>query len=217
MRRLIEKGLMFGELVAVDTPALVARYNRALQKLTGQQTALPDFHIDISGFSPEIADELGDPLYLNPNGVNQQFILLSTAQAGAPLLNPKFSYTRPLLREFIRTNESELFALTTRDAVAGEMTNSVLEIGSAAQLFDIRKLRIEADTTSAHVAEARKLAEKITRFRTEPESSRRCLFCSARRCAISFRSSVTCVRMTSSCARTSGGRLFQNSAEVTTR
>ena len=170
MRRLIEKGLMFGELVAVDTPALVARYNRALQKLTGQQTALPDFHIDISGFSPEIADELGDPLYLNPNGVNQQFILLSTAQAGAPLLDPKFSYTRPLLRDFIRTNESELFALTTRDAVAGEMANSVLEIGSAAQLFDIRKLRIEADTTSAHVAEARKLAEKITRFRTEPEA-----------------------------------------------
>ena len=70
MRRLIEKGLMFGELVAVDTPALVARYNRALQKLTGQQTALFDFHIDISGFSPEIADELGDPLYFNSNGVN---------------------------------------------------------------------------------------------------------------------------------------------------
>ena len=38
MIRLIEKGLMFGNLVAVDTPALVERYNRALKQLTGKVT-----------------------------------------------------------------------------------------------------------------------------------------------------------------------------------
>ena len=71
---------MFGNLVRVDSPVLVERYNRALQHLTGKTHRQTEFHIDISGFSPEIGDELGDDLYLNPNGVNRQFILLTTEQ-----------------------------------------------------------------------------------------------------------------------------------------
>ena len=49
MKRLIEKGLMFGNLVEVSSPQLIERYNRALKHLTGKTTALTDFHIDISG------------------------------------------------------------------------------------------------------------------------------------------------------------------------
>ncbi|MGV6806046.1 MAG: DUF6638 family protein, partial [Ruegeria sp.] len=48
MIRLIEKGLMFGNLVHISSPALVERYNRALQHLAGKTTALTDFHVDIS-------------------------------------------------------------------------------------------------------------------------------------------------------------------------
>jgi len=170
MKRLIEKGLMFGDLFAVDSPALVSRYNRALKKLAGLETEQTDFHVDISGFSPEVAEEFDDWQYLNPNGVNRQFILLSTAQKNAPLLNAKFSATRSILEEFIALNESELFALTTRDAVAGELANSVFELSSPERLFDIRRIRVEADTTHSHVAEARKLAEKIDQFKTEPDA-----------------------------------------------
>ena len=170
MRRLIEKGLMFGNLVPVDSPALVERYNRALRALSGRTTALSDFHVDISGFSPEVADELGDDLYLNPDGANRRFILLTTAQKGAPLLNAKFSSTRQILRRFIEANEAELFALTTRDAVAGELVSSVFGLSSPAQLFDIRRVTVEADTTGSHVAEGRRLAALIKRFRTEPDA-----------------------------------------------
>jgi hypothetical protein len=85
--RLIEKGLMFGNLVAVESPVLVERYRRALKHLTGKETKLEDFHVDISGYSPEVGDELGDPLYLNHPGFNRQFILLDLAQKGAPLLD----------------------------------------------------------------------------------------------------------------------------------
>lgn len=170
MKRLISKGLMFGNLVPVDSPALVDRYNRALKKLTGRETSLTDFHVDISGFSPEIGHEFGDDLYLNPKGVNRQFILLSTAQRDAPLLHAKFSSTRGIIEKFIATNEAELFALTTRDAVAGELANSVFDLSHASQLFNIRDIRVEADTTAAHVAEAHKLAEKIERFKTEPDA-----------------------------------------------
>ena len=78
MIRLIQRGLMYGNLFHVSSPALIDRYNRALKHLTGQTTTLTDFYVDISGFSPEVGEALNDPLYLNHNGVNRQFILLST-------------------------------------------------------------------------------------------------------------------------------------------
>ncbi|MBM7066372.1 DUF6638 family protein [Actibacterium sp. 188UL27-1] len=170
MKRLITLGLMFGNLVEVSSPALIARYNRALEKLTGKRTELPDFHVDISGFSPEIGHELGDDLYLNHNGCNRQFILLTTEQKTAPLLNAQFSMSRDILRRFIVENEAQLFALTARDAVMGELENSVFDVASPAQLLDIRKITIHADTPEAHVADASALETRIRRFHDEPDA-----------------------------------------------
>lgn len=170
MKRLIQRGLMFGNLFHVSSPALVERYNRALKHLTGKTTALTDFHIDISGFAPEIGDELDDPLYLNHAGVNRQFILLSTEQKRAPLLNTKFSTSRAILRHFIDDNEAQLFALTARDAVAGELVNSVYDISTPPRLFDIRAVKIEADTTSGTVQSAHKLAAKVDTFLSKEDA-----------------------------------------------
>ncbi len=170
MKRLISKGLMFGNLIAVESPALIERYNRALKSLTGKTTALTDFHIDISGYSPEVGDELGDHLYLNKNGMNRQFILLSTEQKTAPLLNAKFSTSRGILSKFIAENEAQLFSLTARDAVAGELENTVFELTSPAKLFDIRRITVVADTTGNHLAEAEKLGKLIETFRTKEDA-----------------------------------------------
>jgi hypothetical protein len=172
MRRLIEKGLMFGNLIEVSSPALVERYNRAMKALCGRETKLTDFHIDLSGYSPEIGDELGDPLYLNPNACNRAFILLTTAQRNAPLLNMVFSTARAMLEDFIATNEAQLFALTARDAVLGTMQSGVYEMAQVAKLLDMRHITIEADTTGGHVAAAGKLAGLIDRFRREPDGWR---------------------------------------------
>jgi hypothetical protein len=170
MMRLIQKGLMFGNLFHVGSPALVERYNRALKSLTGKTTALTDFHVDISGFAPEVGQELGDDLYLNPQGCNRQFILLSTEQKSAPLLDAKFSTSRGILRQFIEENEAQLFALTARDAVAGELVNSIYTVDKAAHLFDIRKIHVEADTTGGHVGEAQKLGAMIDEFRARDDA-----------------------------------------------
>ena len=170
MYRLIEKGLMFGNLVRIDSPVLVERYNRALKSLTGRQTEQTEFHIDISGFSPEVADELDDPLYLNQSGVNRQFILLTTEQKTAPLLDAKFSTSRGILRQFIDANHEQLFALTARDAVAGEMVNSVYHADTPNDLFNIRRITIEADTTQGTVKTAATLGKMIDRFKSEPDA-----------------------------------------------
>lgn len=170
MMRLVRRGLMFGNLYAVSSPALVTRYNRALQHLIGRSTEQNEFHIDISGFSPEVAEELGDQHYLNPHGCNRQFILLSVAQKTAPLLNAKFSTSRRILRQFIDRNEEQLFALTARDAVAGELVNSIYGIHEPSDLFSARTIEIEADTVGSHIEAGDALAEKIDRFMTEPDA-----------------------------------------------
>ncbi|OWU86197.1 hypothetical protein ATO6_04940 [Oceanicola sp. 22II-s10i] len=170
MKRLIAHGLMFGNLIPVRAPALIERYNRALEHLTGKRTALTDFHIDISGYSPEIGVELGDELYLNENGCNRQFILLSTEQKTAPLLNASFSTSRGILRQFIEQNEAQLFALTTRDAVAGELVNTVFSVDDPARLLDIRKVVVEADTTSGTLKDAGELGRRVNRFLNEDDA-----------------------------------------------
>jgi hypothetical protein len=170
MHRLIEKGLMFGNLIHVNSPALVDRYNRALKALTGRETSLTDFHIDISGYSPEIGDELSDTMYLNHAGVNRQFILLTTAQKTAPLLHAKLSSSRMILKQFITQNDAALFALTAKDAVAGELVNSIYQAQSPAALMDIRRIEVTADTTKGTVATAETLGAMIDSFQTEPEA-----------------------------------------------
>jgi len=112
MMRLVKKGLMFGNLIEVKSPALVERYNRALKHLIDRETALTEFHIDIAGYSPEIGDELEDDLYLNPKGCNQMFILLTTDQMKAPLLQSQFSTSRSIIRTYIQENEDQLFVLS---------------------------------------------------------------------------------------------------------
>ncbi len=169
MHRLIQRGLMFGNLIEVASPVLVERYNRALKHLTGKATSLTDFHIDISGYSPEIGDELDDHLYLNHGGCNRQFILLTTDQKSAPLLNIKFSTSRDILRHFIEENEPQLFALTARDAVAGELVNSVFSVSQPSKLMDIRKVSIEADTTEGTLRDAQKLGALADRFKQEED------------------------------------------------
>ena len=170
MIRLIQRGLMYGNLFHVASPALVERYNRALKHLTWRTTTLSDFYIDISGFSPEVGADLDDPLYLNHNGVNRQFILLSTEQRHCPLLDAKFSTCYGILKRFIAENEAALFALTARDAVAGELVNSVYDVSAPKRLFDIRAISVEADTTSGTVRNAGALAKKVDSFLTEEDA-----------------------------------------------
>ena len=170
MMRLVRKGLMYGNLFEVRGTAMVERYNRALERLTGKRTQLTEFHIDMSGYAPEVGEEFGDRLYLNPDGCNRQFILLSTEQKSAPLLNAHFSTSRAILRRFIEENEAQIFALTAQDAIAGEMLNSIWGLRSPVQLFDIRRITIEADTTSAHLEHAGELTGKITQFREAPDA-----------------------------------------------
>ena len=73
MKRLLDNDLIFGRLLTVSEPHLVERYNKALTAFGLKKTKLKSFEIDRTGFSPQVAEELKDDLYLDPNEVNRRF------------------------------------------------------------------------------------------------------------------------------------------------
>lgn len=170
MLKLIQSGLMYGGLFEVGTPTLVSRYNRALEKLTGRTTKLDSFHIDLSGYAPEIGEELEDENYLNPHGCNRQFILLSMDQMRAPLLNANFSNSRAILQQFFEDNADALFSLTSRQPVIGELLNSIYRVTSVDQILELRSVSVDAETVSGHLASQKELEALTDRFLTEPDA-----------------------------------------------
>ena len=65
MKRLLEAELIYGRLLPIAEPHLVERYNKALDGFGIRRTALDSFRIDMTGFSPEIADDIDDLLSIN--------------------------------------------------------------------------------------------------------------------------------------------------------
>jgi hypothetical protein len=164
MKRLVEHGLIYGDLVRVNTPVMRERYNAALEVLTGKTTEQDEFHVDLSGYSPEIGDEFSDLLYLNPNGCNRQFILLSVEQKDCPLIDARFSTTRSILKQFIVDNYPSLLALTARDAVMGELDNSTWRIDDLDDVVTIRNITVRVDTPRRLIANAEDLKSAIRKF-----------------------------------------------------
>ncbi|MGO4837727.1 DUF6638 family protein, partial [Rhizobiaceae sp. 2RAB30] len=77
MDLLRDNELIYGRLLRIEEPHLIERYNKALRAFGLQATKLEAFDIDRTGFSPQIAEELGDYNYLDPDEVNRRFIILT--------------------------------------------------------------------------------------------------------------------------------------------
>jgi len=164
MQLLVDNELKYGNLLLVDSAHLIARYNRALNVICGKKTELEIFHIDGSGYSPEVAKELDDKEYMNPHGVNKKIIILSLEQEGLPVLDSYFSTTRDLIRRFIQDNKSELFALTSRDVVYGELENSTFKIESFTDLLCIKRIIFEINTVGDSIKKGKQLTSLIKSF-----------------------------------------------------
>ena len=164
MQTLIDNDLKYGNLLLVDSPHLIARYNRALEAICNKTTTLKSFHVDGGGYSPEIAKEFDDKKYLNPYGVNKKIILLSLDQEGLPILDAYFSSTRIMISSFIRDNKEELFALTSRDVVYGELENSTFRIENFVDLLCIKRIIFNINTVSNSIKKGKVLSRLIDKF-----------------------------------------------------
>ena len=168
--KLLDTGLRYGNLVHLTSKALVRRYKSALERLTGKTTDMEDFHVDISGFSPEIATVLGRD-YLNHNGCNRQFILVTMDQLGAPLLEARFSVSKTILSRFFEENKGRLEYILGHDALCGEIENSVFQIEKPEDLLAVDEVFMVYETATGLFAKSKELLGKVEEFESDPEKA----------------------------------------------
>ncbi len=158
MQRLLEAELIYGRLLTLSEPHLVERYNKALTGFGLRPTALGEFDIDMTGFSPQIAAELGDRDYLDPNRVNRRFIILTPEQVNLPVIHTGFSNTAGLMHEFFKANAKAINAVTIKDALYGEIEDNVTKVEHMEDLLSINEVTFK-------VLSAKDILSKATRLR----------------------------------------------------
>lgn len=168
MNRLLEAELIYGRLLEISEPHLIARYNKALAGFGLRPTARTSFQIDMTGFSPEIAEELGDRDYLDPNRVNRRFIILTPAQVELPVVHTSFSNTAALMHEFFNANMRAINAVTIRDALYGEIEDSVSVVDDIDDLLSINEVRFRVFSAEDMLGKAAELRTLVDRLKTVP-------------------------------------------------
>ena len=168
MDLLRENELIFGRLLPVTEKHLIERYNKALKAFGLKPTKLKSFEIDRTGFSPQVAEELGDPHYLDPNEVNRRFIILTPAQIDLPVVHTAFSNTSQLVFEFMSKNERAIDALTIKDVIYGEIEDSVAKVEDIEDLISINQVEFRVLSAEDVLGKAAELGKLVDRLKLEP-------------------------------------------------
>lgn len=172
MKRLYENELIYGRLLSVDQPHLIERYNKALKAFGVGQTKLSQFDIDKTGFSPQVAEELGNYEYLDPNGVNRRFIILTPAQVSLPVVHTQFSNTSTLMYDFFTANMRVINALTIKDVIFGEIEENVSTVNDIEDLLSIQQVEFRVLSADDVIGQANELRRLVDRLKNEPDAWR---------------------------------------------
>jgi hypothetical protein len=172
MKRLLEAELIYGRLMTVNEPHLVARYNKALKGFGLPETRLTEFDIDMTGFSPQIAAELGDKDYLDPNRVNRRFIILTPGQVSLPVVHTSFSNTAGLMHEFYQANARAINAITIKDALYGEIDDNVASVDHIEDLLSINEVNFKVYSAEDILGKAGELRQLADKLQTQPDAWR---------------------------------------------
>ena len=172
MKRLLEAELIYGRLMTVNEPHLIARYNKALKGFGLPETRLAEFDIDMTGFSPQVAAELGDKDYLDPNRVNRRFVILTPGQVSLPVVHTSFSNTAGLMHEFYNANARAINAITIKDALYGEIDDNVASVDHIEDLLSINEVNFKVYSAEDILGKAAELRQLADRLQTQPDAWR---------------------------------------------
>ncbi|GLS32691.1 hypothetical protein SAMN04488498_1503 [Mesorhizobium albiziae] len=172
MDLLRDNELIYGRLLPVEEKHLIERYNKALKAFGLKPTKRNSFEIDRTGFSPQIAEELDDPFYLDPNEVNRRFIILTPSQIDLPVVHTAFSNTSQLIYEFMTKNSRAIDALTIKDVIYGEIEDSVSKVEDIEDLLSIHQVEFRVLSAEDVLGKASELGILVDRLKQEPNAWR---------------------------------------------
>lgn len=163
MERLIEAGLFGQGLLPVSSPELVKRYNECLERLGLPPTGLSCFHIDGMGWSPEIASEKKDRLYLSAGIANPMAVILSPDQEGKPVYFPFNSYDSLLMQRYFEKFREEIASITASAGLAIEIDDDLTAYESPRDLLlvDYVIVRSSAGLLSSGAEQQRQLVNRF--------------------------------------------------------
>jgi hypothetical protein len=144
-------------LQRVDDPLLAGRYREALAALGVRAPALGAFHVDAAGYSPELAEALGDPGYLGTGPLEARAIWVGAAQLAGPLVHPGLGFAAEALRRFAAARERELAELLLREALIVEIAPEGPPVAEPGALADPERVELRVRTPSGLVEAARRL------------------------------------------------------------
>jgi hypothetical protein len=147
-------------LVRVDEPLLRARHHEALAALGVHAPERRVLHVDAAGFSPEIAEALGDPFYLGGGPLEARGFWLGPEQLGARLVHPGLGFAAEVLHEFGNAARREVASLTLREPLLFEVAPERGRVARAADLGGVGAVALALRTPSG-AFEARRRLEQM--------------------------------------------------------
>jgi len=163
MQKLELANLYRSELIPVRGK-LVERYNKCLVKLGFAETKLQAFSIDGIGWSPEIAEEKEDLLYLNNGDANPHGIIISPLQKGKPIYVSFHTFDREMMQHVFKVHGDKINDITRDSAICLDFDQSIDAFYEPLDVLKYDKVSIHfhlIDNLNAVQKEQQELVEKF--------------------------------------------------------
>lgn len=164
MINLLNAGLYGGNLIRIDSPVMVGRYNACLQKLGKPPTELQSFQIDGIGWSPQIAEEKGDSMYLSYTEANPCGIILTPDQRGKAIHFPFHSFDRHLMRIYFKTYGRQVSCLTSMTGLVIELDYRLSMYQDPRDLLMVDVVLVKSKTTDGIITAAKNQRHLVQRY-----------------------------------------------------
>jgi hypothetical protein len=147
------------DLFRVDDPLLLERQRAALAALGVDAPDRPVLHVDAAGYSPEIADALGDACYLGAGALEAHAVVVCAEQLGARLVHPGRGFGAVAFRSVTRAAAREIGAITLREALILDFQSDAAPLADPRALADASALEVRARTPGGLVEGIARLEE----------------------------------------------------------
>ncbi len=142
LEKLVDAGLAYQGLIPINNKEMLRRYNRCLASLGLKQTDRESIMIDGVGWSPEIAQDLGDKYYLSHGPANMLGIILTPEQRHRPVYVPTHSFDRDLLDAYHALNQNSIIDVTRTEGITLNFENHVTEYRTPLDVLDLRDITV---------------------------------------------------------------------------
>lgn len=161
-RHVHQSPLFSGGFLEVKRKKLVETYNACLRMINLPPTKRTSFRIDIWGWSPEIADDLGDEFYLSQNGPSNPYaIIVTPEQEQCKLHFPYYSFDEDLIKNVFATYRAPIADITTQQGIVMTVDQRISQYQNPFDLLLIDHFNIDFRATGGIIKAAKAQRELV--------------------------------------------------------